>query len=217
MTRSELAELTAEQLGARSQGGCRASFAELVRRYDARVYNFLLRRVRNSSDAEDLTQEAFVRSWERIASYDPTRRFSTWLFTIALRLAITRHRRSRTRSTASLGDVDPQAPAQSRVNAMAEAEAAGGTSRVWAIAAGALKEEQYTALWLRYVEDMNIGEIAAVLGKSEVGVRVCLFRARQALASLIQRDQPAMDEAREAGAILNSSLSHPLTNTGGVG
>jgi RNA polymerase sigma-70 factor (ECF subfamily) len=147
-------------------------------RFEGRLFNFLLRRVASRVDAEDLTQEAFVRSWERIASYDPTWRFSTWLFTIASRLAVSEHRRRRPmlviESAEQVGRCDADL-------ASAEQSQHGG-SRLWALAQVVLREDQHTALWLRYAEDMTIGEIAKVMGKTHVGVRVALFRARQTLA-----------------------------------
>ena len=64
-------------------------FAELVGRFETRIFNFLRRRTTVATDAEDLTQDTFMRAWERIGQYEPGRRFSTWLFTVAARLAIT--------------------------------------------------------------------------------------------------------------------------------
>lgn len=165
-----------------------AAFGELVVRFEARLYNFLLRRVSSRTDAEDLTQEAFVRAWERIDRYDPTWRFSTWLFTIASRLAVSQHRRSR--PTAHL-ESDEQVRSEEPDERDAERDVRDG-GNLWALAKRALKPEQHTALWLRYAEDMAIGEIAQVLGKTHVGVRVCLFRARQMLA----------EKARETGIAL---------------
>ncbi|MEE8146382.1 MAG: sigma-70 family RNA polymerase sigma factor, partial [Longimicrobiales bacterium] len=76
-------------LVSRAQTGSLSSFAELVARFEGRLFNFLLRRTRCVADAEDLAQDTFVRAWQRIRRYDPRWRFSTWLFTIAHRLAVT--------------------------------------------------------------------------------------------------------------------------------
>lgn len=206
-----LAEMTPEQLALRAQRGCFSSFGELVRRYDSRVYNFLLRRTRHVEDAEDLTQEAFGRAWERLSSYDPTRRFSTWLFTIAARLAITRHRRARhSRTLSEVEVVQLTATDQHQEPAAA---------RLWAVAAGVLKDDQYTSLWLRYVEDMSIGEIARVLGKTEVGVRVSLFRARQALADVLSTSPLAgmMERVAHAARDVKGVAASPAADgLGGV-
>ena len=82
-------------LVARAQAGSRTAFSALVDRFETRVFNFLLRRTSSRSDAEDLTQEAFVRAWLRIDRYRARWAFSTWLFTLAARLAATHERRRR--------------------------------------------------------------------------------------------------------------------------
>jgi len=188
------AERSAEELAVLAQRDNLAAYGELVARYEARLFNFLLRRVSRRVDAEDLTQEAFVRAWERIASYDPTWRFSTWLFTIASRLAVSEHRKFKpTMHIESAEQVRARAGASDR-DRDAEADIRGG-SRLWALARQVLRDEQHTSLWLRYAEDMSIGEIAKVMGKSQVGVRVALFRARQTLAQAAANQELNLGQA----------------------
>jgi len=108
------------------------------------------------------------------------------LFTIGSRLAITHHRRSKTLAgSASVEQVgerpDRGVPARE------------GQTGIWSLAAACLTAEQHDALWLRYVEELAIAEIAVVMGKSQVAVRVCLFRARQALAERIPMPARAAD------------------------
>jgi RNA polymerase sigma-70 factor (ECF subfamily) len=175
-----LRALSPEDLAERAAAGSVASYGELVTRFEVRVFNFLLRKMGSRADAEDLAQEAFVRAWERIASYDRRWRFSTWLFTIASRLAVSHYRRQRPVVTS--GELDRADAPVADSGTDPEADRKLG-AHLWALAAQTLGEEQHEALWLRYAEDMEIGEIAAVMGKTHVSVRVCLFRARQALAA----------------------------------
>lgn len=176
-----LSEQSPEELAVRAQAGggpALACFGELVRRFEVRLYNFLLKRTRSRSDAEELTQEAFTRAWERITSYDPAWKFSTWLYTIASRLAVSKHRRqSRESAWSSFDRAGPEGADQLQTQ---DDRRLG--SRLWSLAEEELSADQQTALWLRYAEDMSIGEIAKVMGKTHVGIRVSLFRARQALA-----------------------------------
>lgn len=175
---ASLADRSDEELAVLAQRDHLAAFAELVTRFESRLFNFLLRRTGSAAAAEDIAQDAFVRAWERIGSYDPTWRFSTWIFTIASRMAVTAHRRRRptgpVEAAERVGRTDPDA-------AHAEHVAKAG-ARLWSLAERVLGDEQHTALWLRYAEDMTIGEIAQVTGRTQVGVRVTLFRARQRLA-----------------------------------
>ena len=179
--------LSSEELARRSQHGCRASFAELVNRYSVRLFHFLCHRMNNAQDVEDLVQETFIRAFEHISSYRSSYCFSTWLFTIARRLAAT-HLRSAKRAQ----PVPEARSAESGpLEAMVRREA---TQNIWT-AARELSANQYQVLWLRYAEEMPIKQVARVMGKSQVGVRVLLHRARaelgEALAEAASAEPPA--------------------------
>ena len=173
-----------ESLAVSAQGGSLSAFGELVTIFQPRLYNFLLRRTRHASDAEELAQETFVRAWERLDRYDSRWRFSTWLFTIAARLAVSHHRRER-----RMVHVDQHQSEQSYAcdpnERMHRSEL---RSVIWDLAADVLTDTQHTALWLKYAEDASIRDIATILGKSEVTVRVTLFRARESLARHLHPD-----------------------------
>ena len=94
-------------LVSRAQHGSLPCFAELVKRFEGRLFNFLVRRTVTTHDAEDLVQDAFVRAWQRIDQYDPRWQFSTWLFTIANRLAITHGAAGNARSTGPTAEMFP--------------------------------------------------------------------------------------------------------------
>ncbi len=173
-----LGDLRIPELVRRAQAGALPAFAELVRRFEGRLLNFLLRRVGTNADAEDLVQETFVRAWQRIAQYNPRWQFSTWLYTIAHRLAVAQRQRQRREPRPACLDgvpseCDPGRPAADREQCR----------HIWALADRLLPETQRVALWLRYAEGLGTSEIARVLGKSRVGVRVMLFRARETLAA----------------------------------
>ena len=86
--------------------GDERAYREIVQRYQARVFSLAFRMLRQREDAEDVTQETFVRMFRAVDRYDPTRPFSSWLFTIAARLCIDAVRR-RKKFTMSLTRVDP--------------------------------------------------------------------------------------------------------------
>ena len=198
-----LSQESIPHLASRAQRGSLPCFAELVKRFEGRLFNFLVRRTATSHDAEDLTQDAFVRAWQRIEQYDPRWQFSTWLFTIANRLAITHGRRRRRevgwadgREVATVARDDPG-------RAVADRESCGV---LWETAERILTESQKTVLWLRYAEELSNKDIARVLGRSQISVRVTLFRAREALAAHEQvdhshrrRDTVPRDTRRAAG------------------
>ncbi len=151
-----------------------------------------LARRTGQGDADDVVQEAFLKAWQQIGEYDRHWAFSTWLFTIARRAWLNQERgrqRRRHRETVaaavrlSVGEVGPPA-------ALIATEQA---SLLWDVAAARLSEREFTATWLRYVEDKPVAEIAVVLGKPVATVKVILFRARQRLEPLM-RDLAAWSE-----------------------
>ncbi len=175
-------EPSCESLARDAQAGSRAAYSALVTRYEHRLYSFLLRRVSNRDDAAELAQETFVRAYTSLPRYDPERRFSTWLYTIAVRLAASHYRdRSRRPSLAE----DPEILPHTHNTTSPDPDAREDASRVWTLARTLLSNEQQTALWLRYVEDLAIPEIAHVMNRPAVWVRVALFRARQRLAEAL--------------------------------
>ena len=163
----------------------------VTERFEGRLFNFLLRRTDTYADAEDLTQDTFVRAWQRIERYDPRWQFSTWLFTIARRTAATLHRRNRSRA----GVRPPARESHDPARHVADRDQ---YRHVWDIASRLLSETQRTALWLRYAEDLPIKAIARVLGKTQVAVRVMLFRARQTLAAHERLEPGAAGQSQEA-------------------
>lgn len=187
-----LRSATPEELATRAQRGSLACYGELVTRFEGRLYNFLLRRTGSASEAEELAQEALVRAWERIASYDRRWRFSTWLFTIASRMAVSRHReltRGRSRAIAAMEARETYVAQGNEQHPGASTEMKDEFAHVWRLAEATLNAEQLTGLWLRYAEDMSISDIATVLRRTQVGVRVMLFRARQSVLAAVQEQR----------------------------
>jgi len=184
--RGVLRALSAEELALRAQQGCQDSFTELVERYGVRLYQFLHNKTDNVHDAEDLVQDTFIKAHRNISRYRTSWKFSTWLFTIAARLASSHNRGLHHQQT--VAGVDPTCVRP--VDATIQQEMQEG---LWA-AAKSLSKNQYEALRLRYAEDMSIKEIAKVLRKTQVGVKVILYRARMNLAQRL-RDMAAEDEA----------------------
>ena len=172
-----------ETLAVQAQGGCRASFALLVSRFQVPLLHFLRSRTATVQDAEDLTQEVFVRAFRSIARYEPKWQFSTWIYTIAHRLSLNARRRWRpTIESQAVEALSTAVPGVDDVAAAAE-----DSRRLWKLAAALLTPEQVTALWLFYVEDMSLEEMAVVLHRTAGAAKGLLFRGRRKLAKhLIQ-------------------------------
>ncbi|MEM9420044.1 MAG: sigma-70 family RNA polymerase sigma factor [Planctomycetota bacterium] len=191
--------VTDEALAARVQTGCVKSYEELDRRYRVRLIHLLRRRVGRESDAEDLAQITLFTAYEKIGRYDPKRKFSTWLFTIAVRKAID-HGRANAKHVAPSGH-EPTAGGDAIIalpdqtdgplQRTIEAEQHNRRSDLWRLADEVLKPAQWTALWLHYGEDQTPAEVAKAMNISRVNARVLLHRARKILSDKL-KDSPAL-------------------------
>ncbi len=165
--------------------GDQASFSLLVERHRGPVIHFLYRMVQNQAVAEELAQEAFLRVYRSRGSYEPSAKFTTWLFRIASRLALNWIRDGRyEKRQASLDEENPdgtakQVPDRSRtVEQELVYRARLGEVRH---AIDALPAKQKAAVFMHKYEEMEYAQIADVLTCSESAVKSLLFRAYEAL------------------------------------
>lgn len=174
---------TPDVLARRAQAGCETSFGELVKLLGPRLHNFLFQLLGNSHDAEDVTQETFIRAYKGLPHFQATRAsITTWLFAIARNTAITHLRRRK--STAQIDDVD----ISTDENPSRLLEAKDENLTLWTLARS-LKPREYEILWLRYGEGFPVAEIARVMGLTQIHIKVLLHRARKHLAEKITQSQ----------------------------
>ena len=171
---------TPAQLARECQAGSRDAFAVLVAQFQERVYNFLLKMTGQPHDAEDLTQETFLKAWQGIGRFDPQFSFSTWLFTIAKRTAFN-HFRAR-RLAVDPAEVPEVIDSSDPSSVLSHDEE---TRELWRLAR-TLKPRQYQSLWLRYGEGFSVEEIAKILGVHRIHAKVLLHRGRGRLAMLLK-------------------------------
>jgi RNA polymerase sigma-70 factor (ECF subfamily) len=192
-----------EELACKAQQGCATSFDTLIRRFQTPVLHFLRHRGLGA-DAEDVLQETFVRAYTNLDRYRPQWRFATWLFTIARRLCINHARRGGPPAGGETCEaVDRRTPRPDQT-----AVAAEDHRDLWAVAAAVLSENEYTALWLYYVEDMPARQIAAVLGRSCAAVKTMLHRARRKLLPRCRQWQS--DGPASSAAVLPGRKTRPV-------
>ncbi len=190
------------------KSGETAAFAELVARHEKRLWNFVRRFVADSATAEDLLQEVFLRVVKSAAEWQPSAKFSTWLYTIARNLCSDYARRAVFRKADSLdqaagGGREDNGPR--RIDRLASAGGNGEraaldheiASRVDRAVAG-LPFEQREVFLMREGMDMSFAEIAAATGTSEPTVksrmRYALLRLREALEELREGSETATAE-----------------------
>ena len=176
---STVKRLSDEELASKTAEGSRSLFEELVSRYSLRLFYFLRHRTETDQDIEDLVQETFLKAFKSIDRFDPEWKFSTWLYTIASREAISRHRSNKKMTFNPAFESSIPAPEEIVIRKQE-------SQNIWELAS-TLPAKEYEALWLRYAEDMPIKDIARVTKKSPITVRVLLYRARLNLAERIDQ------------------------------
>jgi RNA polymerase sigma-70 factor, ECF subfamily len=169
------------RLVARSQGGDRLAFEELVRRHADRLYAVVLRFVADPDEAEEVTQEAFLRAWRSIEKFEFRSQFFTWLYRIGINEAKRRAERRPPAGTVSSIEDTPieDAPDWSEAPEFrAEQDQLRG---VLEDAVRALPIEYRTPLILRDVEGLSTQEAAGVMELHEAAFKSRLHRARLAV------------------------------------
>lgn len=161
---------------ARVAAGDRAALAELVQRHHERVWRLAYRCARQREEAEDIAQDAFVRLWRAAGRYQPTARFTTWLYRIVINLCLDAKRR-RGRQPLRLADAPEAQASEQQRDAMVEDEMVRRVRQ----AIDQLPERQRTALVLHRYQDLSHQQIAEATGWSVKAVESLLVRAYAAL------------------------------------
>ena len=174
-----------KQLVQQAAAGDTAAFETLVERYQQQVYHLTLRMVGNDADAQDLAQEAFVRAWRGLGSFQFTSQFSTWLYRLTSNICIDFLRAQKRRKVVSLTmlrddedsqwdlpDDDPLPEQQ-----MIAAEEREALSRAFA----SLDPEFRQILTLRIVNGCSYQQISQILDIAEGTVKSRISRAREQL------------------------------------
>ena len=164
--------------------GNHGAFTELVQMHQQSVVGTAMRLLGNIEDAHDVAQQVFVRIWKSSVRYEPTAKFTTWMFTILRNLAFNEYRRRGRHPLQSLDADEEEFGHQLTDHATVSPDAAVEHQELEGLveeAIAALPENQRLALSLRHQEGMAYEEIAEVLQMSLSAVKSLIFRARQEL------------------------------------
>jgi RNA polymerase sigma-70 factor (ECF subfamily) len=181
----------------RVKTGDESAFAYLVRKYRRPMVGYMYRLCHNPSTAEELAQEVFLRVYRARASYEPSAKFTTWLYRIATNLAVnhardTRHERPEQtlrldepdRETGTTPDLPDDSPsAEERILKRERLAAIRGK-------VNALPERQRLAVIMHKFQQMDYREIAGVLKLSESATKSLLFRAYETLREQLREFVP---------------------------
>lgn len=174
-----------ELLVARARAGERRAFEELVRRHADRLYAVVLRLLADADQAEEVTQEAFLRAWRGIGRFRGSSSFFTWLYRIGLNEA--KHRGARRPPSGVVISLDDEpierAPDWSEAPEVRQAE--GELREVLEVAIRGLPDSYRLPLILRDVEGLSTREAAEAMELGEAAFKSRLHRARLAVRRAI--------------------------------
>jgi RNA polymerase sigma-70 factor (ECF subfamily) len=178
------------------------AFEALVREHQDRLYSLALRYVGSPSDAEDLTQDAFVRAYRALERYEPPRirdlDLRAWLTTIVLNVCRNHVVRPSRRAAASAVAIDdaPELSAPTRHDPEAHAERREGAER-WARLVASLPPVYRAAVLLRHLDGLSYDEMSGVLGRPEGTLKAQVHRGVALLRAAFEADE----RARAAGIV----------------
>ena len=169
------------EIVARVLKGERQAYALLIEEYKSPVYNLAYRMTGNSEDADDLTQETFIRAYQYLWRYDTRRKFFTWLYTLALNLIRTHLKKNKYNKSSEelsahlLADKNPS-PETKLID----------TQEI-SVCLFRLEYESRALLIMKFQQGLTFEEIAQITGKSLSAVKMSIYRGLEKLKELLKK------------------------------
>ena len=163
-----------------------ASFSPLVERYKDMAYTVALKILRNPEDAEEVAQDSFIKAFQQLNTFQGKSKFSTWLYTIVYRTAISKTRKKKLEVTdidAYVIDSYSTESSSPQIDALTHEE----QQKYIAKAIDRLPELDALLVTLFYINDNSLDEIKDITGYSKTNVKVRLFRARKKLYKILEQ------------------------------
>jgi RNA polymerase sigma-70 factor, ECF subfamily len=164
-----------------AQDGDRTAFHRLVDRYQAEIFRMIYYRTRSRMDAEDLTQDVFLRAFKHIGRLDNPQLFRSWLFRIGINRVRDHQRRNRLKSLIGFVSLDDEDFTETAENAEPpEAARVMAQKDFWKQMQqllDALSRMEREVFLLRFLDQLSLKEISAAMQKNENTVKTHLYRA----------------------------------------
>ncbi|MFD0750954.1 RNA polymerase sigma factor [Mucilaginibacter calamicampi] len=155
-----------------------ASYAFLVNKYKDMVYSIAIKILRDADEAQDIAQECFITAYQQLHKYQRRSKFSTWLYTIVYRAAVTQLRRNKLDTTFIGDSVNEVLDNGNNQFDQLQAKQVGQQVR---IAIDRLPPTEALLVTLYYINDLPVKEIQEITGLSKANIKIKLFRARKKL------------------------------------
>ncbi|HEY5915043.1 MAG TPA: sigma-70 family RNA polymerase sigma factor [Verrucomicrobiae bacterium] len=186
----DLSSAEDQELVRAAQGGDMPAFEELVARHRDKLYARAYTMMRNEEEAIDLTQEAWVKGWQRLGQFHGESSFGTWMTRIVINLCLDQLRKQKRQRTESLDEINEESGGVERQMPVVTVNPTAGLERVELRqridrALGQMSYEHRTVLVLHEFEEMEYKQIAKEMKCSIGTVMSRLFYARRKLAALL--------------------------------
>ena len=164
--------------------GDKEAFRHIVVKYHGMIYDLCKRMLGQAEEAEDITQETFLRAFRKLSTYQLSYKFSTWLYTVSLNV-IRNHRRRRWLKRMLSLDVEHEGnaiiePVDTRYDPEESIKSQRANALIDSML-NSLKADWKEPFFLHYIKNLSCKEVAQILGISEESVKVRLFRSRSFL------------------------------------
>jgi RNA polymerase sigma-70 factor (ECF subfamily) len=172
---------TEAEIVARVLKGDRQAYALLVEEYKNPIYNLAYRMTGNSADADDLTQESFIRAYKYLWRYDSQRKFFTWLYTISFNI-IKNHIKKNKMNAKQIAEKDILSPDRNNLSPEARLIEDQEISSLMLQVPYKLR----SLLIMKYHQELSFEEIADVTGKSVSAVKMSIYRGLESLKKMMK-------------------------------
>ncbi|MHA7058206.1 RNA polymerase sigma factor [Aquimarina sp. M1] len=161
------------------------AFSTLVQRYQGIVYTVAYRMIKNKEEAEEVSQDTFVKAYKSLVNYRGEAKFSTWLYTIAYRKSLDRIKKNKRFIATELIEEISEGEAGIINDALSYLQ---DKERKQVISDSILKlpEEEAAIVTLYYFEEKSVKEIKEIIGLTEDNIKIKLYRSRKKLYSILK-------------------------------
>jgi RNA polymerase sigma factor (sigma-70 family) len=162
------------------------AYAFLVNKYKSMAYSLAMKLVKNREDAEEIAQDAFIKAYQSLGQFRGSARFSTWLYRIVYNTAISKMRRSSSKSV-SLEDSGFEEKASSEVIDAYYRLKDQERKKYLDLVLEKLEPDENFLVTLYYYDEKDLDEISRITGLTRNNVKVKIFRARQKMSGMLNK------------------------------
>lgn len=178
---------TESEIIARVLSGDRQAYALLVEAYKGPIFNLAYRMTGSREDADDLTQDIFIRAYQKLQQFDQSNKFFTWLYTIGINL-IRNHLKKNARDVSHLAAADSVLESQTQGNERGEGDGLSDDRMIrLEKIIQQLPVDLREAIILKFIQDLTFEEVANITGDSVSAVKMRIYRGLENIKQMLEK------------------------------